>query len=273
MTTARVHSRAWTGLFAIAAVMAATLLLMPSVHASDQEDDGDEESGALEPIPDDGGADEACGSDRRCRIDRIAARNQMRRYYRVADQQQAVYDEVDDMMAEEERPATNREADPWNVAIQRHQFGAGIAGDYTFSGHFRAGASLVYQDRRIRHSSDVDGVEDISGNQSAFFTTAHVSFLPARAWLSPILSVGFGIGGGEFGSTDVSYHYVTASIGAEAQLDSGFLFRLGYRDALLLYNQARNGPGNYDDERRAGLREYMHDEGLGGIDFSIGWAF
>ena len=250
-------------------------------------DDEEVERTTADPLPDDGGADDACGGDRRCRIERIEARNRMRRHYDAVEHERVVHDEAERILEDREASLV-RHRRPWSLANQRHAFGLGIFGGRTFAGHFRAEASLVYQDRRINYVPDDSDASTVDGTQSATFATAHFTYLPSRAWFSPLLSVGFGMGRGDYGtgggfgtgspgrqaqSPDVRYDFVTAAIGAEAQFDIGFMFRVAYRHSLLIYNQVRNGPGNYDSQTRSGLREFMNDEGLNGIDFSIGWAF
>lgn len=227
------------------------------------------------PVPDDRGADKACGADRRCRIERLKARNRMRRHYLAAEDERLVRDEAAELFEQQEKEHV-RERIPWSTAIQHHPYGTGISGSYTFAGHFRTKASIVYDSQRIHYSPEAEGMADISDRHQAFFTTAHATYLPSRAWFTPLISIGFGMGNGELGygqAPDVRYHYVTAAIGAEAQFNNGFVMRMAYRNGRLLYNQVRHGPGNYDTATRDTMREFMHDEGLGGFDFSMGWAF
>lgn len=226
-------------------------------------------------LPDDGGADQACGADRRCRIERLAARNRMRRHYDAARDEEAVRQRVDEMFEEQQEDVIRRDS-PWTAAIQYHAFGAGIFLGRMLNDHFRAEATLVYHDENPHYSPDRDDVGQMTDSHEAFFGTAHLTYFPSRAWFSPLISTGFGIGRGEYGFGDapsVRYHYLTAAVGAEAQLGDGFTVRAAYRYGRLLHNQVSHGPGNYDAITRAGLRDWMHDEKLRGFDFSIGWAF
>lgn len=236
-----------------------------------------------DPIPDDGGADEACGADRRCRIERLAHRNRLLRQYQAAHQERLVRDETRQLL-EEREPETNREADPWSLGFQRHQFGLGLSGAWTYAGHFRPEATLVFQDSR---GTTHDG--DLRTRQDATFLTTHVTYLPSPSWFSPLVSVGFGMGWGEMrllgsrarpgvdvelgSNPSVHYHFVTAAVGAEAQFGFGLFIRLAYRHGRLLYNQVRYEAGEYDERLREDYREFMHDEQLGGFDFTLGWAF
>lgn len=220
-------------------------------------------------------ADEACGQDRRCRLERLASRNRMRRHYRAAHHERIVYEEAQQIV-EQQREEVLRQENPWSAALYRHPFGFGLYGGRTFSEHFRAEVTLVFQDERVDYS---DGGQDHGfggGSHEVTFTTMHASYFPSRAWFSPVVSVGFGFGGGDFGggsNPGVRYHFVTGAVGAEAQFEFGFKLRLAYRYGRLLYNQAYHGPGDYDDSVRQRMREFMHEEGLVGFDFSIGWAF
>ncbi len=224
---------------------------------------------------DDGGADAACGSDRRCRIQRLRQRNQMRRHYDVAQQQKALEEEIDDLFAEEAK-RVERIENPISVAVQYHPFGWGMVMGYTFDGQLRADFSVVYEDRRISYGGGTNDEPTLSGNHQVWYGTGHITYLPSRAWFSPLVSAGFGMGGGEFNDANnpgVRYHYLTGAVGAEGQFDSGMLVRTSFRYGRLLYNQARRGPGDYDERRRQALREYVNDETMIGFDFAIGWAF
>ena len=250
------------------------------VDASDREDWSHiprtgEGPGLAERLPDDGGADEVCGLDRRCRIERIKERNRLRRHYEAVEHEQLVYDEVGQVL-EERVERLVRDRRPWSIAYQYHPLGHGVMVGRTFSGHFRAEASLVGSFPYINYEPEDTNLPTLSGEHSGRYTTAHFTYLPAQGWFSPLLSAGFGMGRGSFGGNsgpETRYHYLTAALGAEAQFDSGFMFRAAYRHGRLLYNQARHGPGNYEPQTRDALREYMHNEGLAGIDISIGWAF
>lgn len=228
-----------------------------------------------DPLPDDGGADQACGADRRCRIQRIKARNRMRRHYNAARDEEVAHRQARQVFAEHEEDLLRR-AEPWSVALQYHPLGWGIFGGRMVHDHFRAEATLVTHEERPRINPDSQDIGRISDQHDVTFGTLHATFVPSRAWFSPFVSAGFGMGRGDYGFGDapsVVYHYVTAAAGAEAQLEAGLLVRMGIRYGRLLYNQVRHAPGNYDDETRIGLREWMHDDKLRGIDFSIGWAF
>lgn len=239
---------------------------------------------------DDGGAYAACGADRRCRIDRMATRNRHRRQLQIAHEERAVQQEVNRIL-EQRRANVIRLDKPWAVALQIHPTGYGLLGSHAVNAHFRAEATLVYRDSYVYFIPDDPQLPSVDGRHSSLFGFAHLTYLPSTAWFSPFLSVGFGMGRGEYGSYSwdrpmsgqgsqgsgnspgVRYHVVTAALGAEAQFESGSFFRLGFRHGRLLYNQARYGPGSYDDGARRSLREYMHSEGLMGLDLSIGWTF
>ena len=228
-----------------------------------------------DPLTDDGGADEACGQDRRCRIERLAARNRARRHYDIARQERATQREVERILSQQGSTLL-RDVKPWSVAFQRHPHGLGLMGGRTFAGHFRLEASWVFQDRRIDYVPDDSTAPTLNAFQTAGFGTVHFTFLPSKRWLSPMVSAGFAMGRGTYGSgsgPQVLYHLVTGAIGAEAQFEIGLMVRMAYRHGRVLYNQVRHGPGSYEADTRRSLREYMNNDGLGGVDFSIGWAF
>lgn len=240
-----------------------------------------------EPIPDDGGADAVCGEDRRCRIRRLAHRNRLRRHYWAGYEERIVRDETRQLL-EQEEPEEIREAAPWSIGYQRHAYGHGFTGAWIYGGHIRPEATIVFQDYRGTTVGEQRLRQDVT------FLTSHLTYLPSDAWLTPLLSIGFGMGSGEHstsvvmdtnpntddvapnagsGRPDLLYHFVTGAVGAEAQFGFGLVVRLAYRYGRLIYNQVRYDAGQYDEQLREDYREFMHDEQLAGFDFTLGWAF
>ena len=227
-------------------------------------------------LPDDGGADALCGADRRCRIERIKSRNRQRRSLEIAHQERAVQREVERIL-ERQKEEVHRLDRPWLIALQFRGLEYGLLGGYTFGGHLRLEANFLYGEDWIYYTPTDTSLPSINGNHRLRTFGAHATYLPSRRWFSPLISVGFSMAHGSLGgsgsSPDVAYHLLNGALGAEAQLAGGFHLRLALRHGRVIYNQARFGPGSYDRSTRNALREYMNNEGLFGIDFSIGWAF
>lgn len=236
---------------------------------------------------DDGGADAACGTDRRCRIERLKTRNKHRRHLQIAQEERAVYAETNRLLAQQKSDIPRIDK-PWIVGFQVHPTGFGAIAGHTFAAHFRAELTLVYRNQYVYFTPDDPQIPTVEGRHTATFGAGHFTYLPSSSWFSPFISAGFAMGSGEFGnfgrrglggtsgsssSPKLTYHMVTAAIGAEAQFEAGFLLRLAYRHGRLVHNQASYGAGVYDVGARNGLREFMNSEGAMGFDFSIGWAF
>jgi hypothetical protein len=236
---------------------------------------------------DDGGADAACGADRRCRIERLKARNRHRRHLEIAEQEQAVYRQVERLQTRRVEEV-HRLARPWMLGGQVHPTGLGFIGSRTLHTHFRVEATWVRDFFDISYFPEDAQLPSVEGSHAVSYGFIHGTFLPSRAWFSPFLSAGVGYGRGHLrprgmttrpgetgGPADlqVIYHLLTAAVGAEAQADFGGLIRLGFRHGFVIYNQARYGPGSYDIPLRGSLGEYMQRRGLMGVDFTLGWAF
>lgn len=234
---------------------------------------------------DDGGADAVCGTNRRCRIQRMASQNRQRRHLQIAEQELETQAQINRLL-QRKKESINRLNRPWAAAFQVHPLGYGILASRAINAHFHAEVSTVWHNKYVYFFSDDPQLPSIDGYSQGVFGIGHLTFLPSKSWFSPLFSAGFGLGRGSFESYSYSssgtisttsptttYHLVTAAVGADAQLKSGFLLRLAFRHGRILYNQARYSPGIYDLGLRNALRDYMNSEELWGVDFSIGWAF
>lgn len=232
---------------------------------------------------DDDGADAACGSDRRCRIRRLASQNKQRRHLHIAHQERRTQNQVNQIL-KRKNEHINRLNRPWAAAFQIHPVGAGILASRAINAHFFAEASLVYKDQSIYFTPDDPQNPSLEGYHQGLFGFGHITFLSSTGWFSPLFSAGFGMGRGSYNSYNyyggsssnnptTTFHIITAAVGADAQFPGGFLLRLAFRHGRILYNQARYGPGVYDLGLKNSLRDYMNTQELWGVDFSIGWAF
>lgn len=236
-----------------------------------------------QPVVEELGADDACGYDRRCRIDRLRHRNRHRRHLEIAEQERMVYGEVERTLARrvEEIPRLDK---PWMVGFYYFPRGPGLMGSRTLAAHLRLDLALAFDFSWIYHIPDDPTIPAVDGDHDVTYGLLSGTYLLSRRWFSPYLSAGIGYGRGSFGSgfsrngsgvgnPQLVYHFASAAVGAEAQVDSGFAMRLGFRHGFVFYNQARYGPGSYDSSTRRGLRDYMNSRGMMGVDFMIGWAF
>lgn len=232
------------------------------------------------PVPDDGGADAACGADRRCRIDRIAERNRLHRQYEFAQNRLIVEEEIARIEAEQ-RGVPPRVARPKSASYHNTPFGHGLVAGYTFQGTLRPEVvGLTYEDR-VTGNVGTPGSSGISERHHFRSVGAQLTLLTMDSVITPILSLGFFMSRGELGgggwssdwAADVHYHFLVGAVGFDLQLESGLIARLTMGQGRLLYHQVRYGPGNYDAALRPVLREHMHSDRLRGLAISIGWAF
>jgi hypothetical protein len=223
-------------------------------------------------------AEELCGADRRCRIERMKSNNRARRQQRIFEEERHVQAIVNDYHSQQ-KEASSRLNNPWTVDFIASALGWGFSGGYSFTSTLRAEGSFI---RNSGYMYYWDNTTSLSGYHDAWFFNAQGVFFPMETAVTPYLAAGFMLGTGTFGSdswggwgttdTDVKYHVVHASGGVDAQFDLGLHLRLGFRYGYVLYNQAAIAPGVYDPVTRDGLERWMGEKTLG-IDFNLGWAF
>ena len=248
-----------------------TAQLMPS---------GQDTSAPRAILPDDGGADAVCGHDRRCRIERIAARNQLHRQYRFIEDQEVIEAEMARIRQEQraEIPRINR---PRYIAYHNTPFGHGLLAGQTFRGFLRPELTLLTGEDTVQESFAGSQMPSFSETQNYRTIGAFITALSNDAMLSPIVSLGLVMGRGELGGTDwssswladVYYHFLFGSVGVEAQFEAGMQARFTVGQGRLLYHQVRYGAGNYDEMLRPVVREHMHSNALRGFSITFGWAF
>lgn len=224
-------------------------------------------------------AEELCGADRRCRIERLKSDNRARRQQTVFEEERAVQNIVREFHRQE-KEATVRTNHPWTIDFLANFLGWGFSGGYSFSNNLRAEIGFTRNDDYMYY---YDNTTSLSGRHRATFLVAQAVLIPMESWLTPYLALGFMGGSGTFGNDsfyggwgssdmDVKYHILHASGGLDAQFDFGLHLRLGFRYGYVLYNQASLGPGLYEPTTRSGLESWM-EETLLSIDFNMGWAF
>lgn len=229
---------------------------------------------------DDGGADAACGADRRCRIERLAARNRFRRRYDAARYEHMVEEEIA-QFRDEQVASVPRLDSPTFGGFHFSPLGVGLRGGHAFlGGVLRAEGTLLNDDDRVHYNPDDPEIPTISESHDTVAFGAHLTYLPVLSTLTPVATLGFTLARGEIGGgwssnweADLEYHFLTGSVGVEMQIESGLIAQLAVHHGRVIYNQVRYSAGNYDSDLRDGLREHMNSDGLLGASFTIGWAF
>ena len=234
-------------------------------------------------LPYDGGADAVCGPDRRCRIDRLAARNQLRRQYEVAQYQQIVDQELVRIGEEEDHP-NPRLNKPRLFGLTVDTLGVGVMGGWNFHEHFRLSGYLKTDDERIAHTYHdpvFNAPISISERQSLTAWGVSIAYLSTTRIISPLALAGFTIASGELGVgwssnpvADVEYHFFHIGAGLDLQLSAGFQAQLTYNLQWLLHNQATLQDGGNNAELGRLLSDYYsNSRGLSGFALTFGLAF
>ncbi|MBA2664034.1 MAG: hypothetical protein H0U74_17220 [Bradymonadaceae bacterium] len=229
-------------------------------------------------------ADDQCGLDRRCRIERIKARSRLNRRVAVLKEEKYVED-LAQFYNERRIEQIPRLSDPWGLDVKLSMLGYGAVAGYTFAGLLRVETTFLYHDEYIYQYSDTELI-GIEGYHEAYFLGASATVFPMESWFSPYLSAGVMAGWGSFGqdyygygggygsqSLSTEYHVVRGAAGIDMQFEFGGHTRLGFEYGYLVYNQARYAAGNYNPETRRGLNQWMSSEALWGVEWLFGWAF
>ena len=247
---------------------------------------------ALEPPGevDDRSAAEACGGDRRCRIERLKRRNRARRYTGMLREEQ-IARQTQERLEERERAKKHRLVKPLAADLYLTFLGGGLGLSYTHQARWRFESTLTFMfDRYIS--------EDVTvGAQTQYFEGSlrlrnfgfQAAYLLRDGWWSPYVGLGalysrgsyeayffddgFGFGGSDGAQTTVIMHVVQGSAGFDAQVGFGARARLGLLLRQPIYTQARYSRGNYDETTRALLEGWFQSNQRIGLEFSLGWAF
>ena len=232
-------------------------------------------------------AEEACGEDRRCRIERLKRKNEARRRVEKLEDEKKFQRMVDNLTDEEleDYPRIDR---PWTFDVRTSRQGVlGLAAGYTFFGQLRPELQYVYWNAFVDVTVDQTF---ISGSQSMHFLIPGLyyfflrkgEFTPYAAasfmWASGNYNGGYGgsFGGSGSGPSDfgTEYHALGLQGGLDWQMeDQGAHLRLGLAYRPLLYNQARFGPGNYSDQGRRAMEKWFEQMVRIDVIFMAGWSF
>ena len=232
-----------------------------------------------QPSVDNRNAEDTCGNDRRCRIDRLKRRNNARRKAEVLSEERQVQQMVDAQQAERERD-NPRVAAPATLDWRISRLGAlGFAGGWTFAGQLRAEGEFVFNESDIYFSTS-NFFGGIDGFQETTFVSARAVYFILDSWFSPYVSAGVKVGWGDFNAYDgfgsqleSTYHAVEAGLGFDVQFEFGMHSRLGVDFRPLIYSQASSEPGVYNEIAKDGLEDWWADDALIDVVWMIGWAF
>lgn len=233
-------------------------------------------------------AQEACGQDRRCRIERLKRRNRARRHARMLEEERELEAQIDQFQEEEleDYPRLDR---PFSADLRFSRFGLlGLSAGYTFFGRLRAELQFAHHPNYDVFTT-VDSRE-FSGSQTMHWVVPGLVYFFTDGVFAPYGGLSFVYGFGsyeEFGPTEVGgddsrpegavdteYHAVELKSGVDYQMrEMGAHLRFGLAYRPLIYNQARLGPGQYADLTRRAMEDWFGS--LAQIDVMIlaGWAF
>lgn len=240
-------------------------------------------------------ADEACGGDRRCRIERLKRRNRARRQAQLLEEEREVRSMVERYRGEEiaQYPRIDR---PFTADLRMSRFGVlGLAAGYTFFGRLRPELHFAHKPA-YDVFVEVDN-RDFDGTQSVTWFVPGIVYFFTDGSFAPYAGVSFlfgtgsyeefggDIGGGfEGGGTnspsrsaseiDTEYHAAEIKAGVDYQMkDMGGHLRFGLAYRPLIYNQARFGPGDYSDATRRAMDKWFGNLAQIDVMFLAGWAF
>ena len=241
-------------------------------------------------------ANDTCGADRRCRIERLKRKNRARRHVQKLEEERYAETIIEREQADKLESMPRRHK-PLAFDLRASRMGvAGLVGGYTLLGKLRPELHFVHWGADV--SVDYND-ENYSGFQPTTFLIPGVYYFFLDSEFTPYGSASFlygwgtfdrynsGIsrsppGGGGGGGTvplepqelDTEYHAIELGAGVDYQAeDLGAHLRLGFTYRPLIYNQARTGPGQYSEPTRKALENWFQQ--MARIDFVVlaGWAF
>ncbi len=236
-------------------------------------------------------ADEACGADRRCRIERLERRNRARRHARKLDEERHLEEMLDEREQKEieEIPRLDR---PFSFDIRISRMGVlGLAAGYTFENRLRPELQYVHWNAWVTVDHED---QHYGGNQQMNFVMPGLFYFFLESEITPYGAAKFVYGRGSFdsgatrtvpgsdggseeqeiGRVDTIYHALEFEAGVDAQLTPfGAHTRLGLAYRPLIYNQARIEAGQYADQTRGALEQWFGEMMRIDVIFMVGWAF
>lgn len=225
-------------------------------------------------------AKDACGNDRRCRIERLKRINASRRHIDQLQTERRLKNDLRAMQKQREKE-TPRKLKPLVLGLQESRLGP-IPGAYigwTFQGAFRV--TFDYQFTEIN---------DFSNGSDAFlethFWTGGLEYFLLPNAFSPYLRGGFKFGHGDFSaftftggfggtSSDVNSVFHAGELGAgfDIQLAIGMHARLGLAYRPLVYSQAKIEDGVYDPIAKSAMDDLFQSCIAFDVIGAFGWAF
>lgn len=235
-------------------------------------------------------ANDACGQDRRCRLERLKRKNRARRHARKLEEEQYAESVIEQNRQNriEDRPRLDR---PLVVDVRGSRLGIlGLTAGYTLFGKLRPELQFVYWNAYVSATFRDDSY---SGQQPMTF------FMPGLTWFFmesefvPYASASFVYATGTFdqntysfspvgqqqqsvrpAEVDTEYHAVELQAGVDYQMEKkGAHLRLGLAYRPLIYNQARIDPGTYADQTRGALTNWYKQMVRIDVIVLAGWAF
>lgn len=226
-------------------------------------------------------ANDECGNDRRCRIERLERRNRARRQTELIRQERQLQELIDEYQAKriEEYPRLDR---AFSADLRASRLGVlGLSVGYTFLGRLRPELHLAYNGG-YSVSQNIDD-QRFSGTQEVGYVIPGLLYFFLTSDFTPYAGLSFLYGTGTYNgfngpATDTSleteYHALSVKAGIDYQLNgSGFHARAGLAYRHLIYSQARRSPGLYVEQTREALEQWFNDITRIDILVLVGWAF
>lgn len=235
-------------------------------------------------------AEKLCGTDRRCRIERLKGLNRARRRVQHLREESRALGRAK-QLEEEQRRRRVRSYKPYSILQMVSRLGP-LAAEFGLglSERLRLEAKLTLQ----LGDANLDG----GSLSTPLWAELTGTFLPRTNRLSPYVSAGAFIGsaqinprgfdsdefffddnGGVIGSPEglkkigMRIHGVHATIGLDFQAEIGAHLKAGLTYRHAFYVQARRAKGEYDEQLRRQLRRWFKSNNQWDFVFGLGWAF
>jgi len=232
-------------------------------------------------------AEEECGEDRRCRIDRMERNNIARRRQEYLEAEERVR-RYEESLKEKAEKGQERLFKPWTVDfyVSRNAM-VGFSGGYAFTPNFKLEGLFTYQSAFISQQTTIAGQPVFfDGNLTMVYVAPMVTYMVVKRGLTPYVTAGLmlgrgtfdsfgfidGTGGSSAGSGSARVHLAHASLGLDYQFKFGLRARLGGVVRQPILTTVTNN-GAYSEPSSEAARDAIAQNERIGFELSFGWAF
>lgn len=218
-------------------------------------------------------ANDLCGGDRRCRIERLKRTNAARRQLTILSEEETTRRVVEEARQEITGPQPRLDTPlvvDWRISragIAGLLVGYGLTPQIAVEGH-----AFFYEDYFYEDSS-YDVELTFIGASAVLFTNPDQVAGYASIGFNYVFGSALEYGFSSFFANDTVMHTLELQAGVDVHSNLGFHTRLGAAYRPLLYHRVTTSPGVYNEVAEKDMEGWFTDNAMIDIVFLIGWAF